>query len=227
MMNNKQLTGQEAQHIQLLDEGQGIHIEMLPAWLSLQQAAVDAGFALKIASGFRDFSRQLNIWNKKFSGLTPVKNAQNERVSLDELSDKQRIHAIMLFSALPGASRHHWGTDIDIYADNMLPKTQTLQLEPWEYQQGGPFAELTRWLQSEAKTFGFYFPYDINRGGIAAEPWHLSYAPIANQCQQLLTCDILAAELSQQDILGKKNLLSILPELYQQYITNVAEVNFG
>ena len=226
MINDQQLTGQTDEHIHFLAQGTGIHSEMLPAWLSVQQAARDAGFSLSIASGFRDFSRQLNIWNRKFCGELAVKDDQNNNRSLDKLSDEARIHAIMRFSALPGASRHHWGTDIDIYADNFLPAGQQLQLEPWEYQQSGPFSELSLWLQEHSKTFGFYFPYDKNRGGIAAEPWHLSYAPLASAYQQQLTPELLAKTLAAQDILAKNTIMKLLPDLYQQYIINIAEVDF-
>ncbi|WDE08235.1 M15 family metallopeptidase [Thalassomonas viridans] len=225
-MNEKQLTGQDTGHIHFLEQGPGIHREMLPAWLALEQAAKAAGFNLCIASGFRDFSRQLSIWNRKFCGELAVKDDNNEVVCLENLSDKECIHAIMRFSALPGASRHHWGTDIDVYAPNLLTEGQKLQLEPWEYEQDGPFAELRLWLEQNCREFGFYFPYNTDRGGVAIEPWHLSYAPLANQCRQAFSLELLTKELAAQEISGKESILALLPELYQQYIVNTAEVNF-
>ncbi|WP_044831613.1 M15 family metallopeptidase [Thalassomonas actiniarum] len=227
MMNEKQLTGQTDSHIHFLEQGPGIHREMLPAWRAMQQAAKEAGFNLTIASGFRSFSRQLSIWNRKFSGELAVKDDDNNIVSLQNLSDEARIYAIMRFSALPGASRHHWGTDIDIYADNLLAQGQKLQLDPWEYQQHGPFAELTLWLEQNSRDYGFYFPYDKDRGGVATEPWHLSYAPLANKCQQMFTLELLTKTLAGQEISGQQTILDLLPQLYQQYIINVTEVNFG
>ena len=227
MMNEKQLTGQEAGHIHFLKQGPGIHREMLPAWLALEQATKEAGFHLAIASGFRDFSRQLSIWNRKFCGELAVKDDNNQILVLENLSEKKCIHAIMRFSALPGASRHHWGTDIDIYADNLLGEGQKLQLEPWEYHAGGPFSELRLWLEHNCREFGFYFPYDTDRGGVAAEPWHLSYAPLANQYRQMFTLELLTRAIAGQDIAGKESILALLPELYQQYIINTAEVDFG
>ena len=44
---------------------------------------------------------------------------------------------ILRWSALPGGSRHHWGTEIDIFDPDLLPQGQSLQLEPWEYESGG------------------------------------------------------------------------------------------
>ena len=31
--------------------------------------------------------------------------------------------------------------------------------------------------------FGFFRPYTTDRGGVAPEPWHLSYAPVAARAQ--------------------------------------------
>ncbi len=31
------------------------------------------------------------------------------------------------------------------------------------------------------REFGFYRPYAVDRGGVHPEPWHLSYAPLAQQ----------------------------------------------
>ncbi len=95
------------------------------------------------------------------------------------LSDEQKVRAILRWSALPGASRHHWGTDFDIYAGNLLPVDTSLALEPWEYTQGHqvPFYQ---WLKNNAGQYGFRFPYQQDRGGVAFEPWHISTMPRQN-----------------------------------------------
>jgi LAS superfamily LD-carboxypeptidase LdcB len=218
------LTGQSNQHIHWLSDKIGIHYEMLTAYKELQAAAKSDNIELKIASGFRSFSRQLAIWQNKFSAQTPVKNDLGGTVDLSNLSNVEKIHAIMLFSALPGASRHHWGCDIDVYAPNLLAVKQTLQLEPWEYQTAGPLYPLSLWLANNADKFGFYFPYDKFRGGVAAEPWHLSYHPIAHQYQQAHNEALLEKAITESDILGKTQLLTLIPELYQRYVSNVAAI---
>ncbi|WP_085297094.1 M15 family metallopeptidase [Cognaticolwellia mytili] len=218
----KILTGQSHQHIYWLSDNVGIHHDMLRDYKSMQAAAKAENIELKIASGFRDFSRQLAIWNNKFIGRATVKDQQGNSVSLSALNDKEKIHAIMLFSALPGASRHHWGCDIDVYAPNLLAIEQTLQLEPWEYQAAGPLYPLALWLTENANKFGFYFPYNKFRGGVAAEPWHLSYQPIAKQYQHQHSETLLAHTIANSDIQGKIELLRSLPNLYQRYICNVA-----
>ncbi len=218
----KILIGQSHQHIHWLSDKLGIHHDMLLDYRKMQAAAKAENIELKIASGFRDFSRQLAIWNNKFSGKAIVKDERDNSIDLSALKDVEKVHAIMLFSALPGASRHHWGCDIDVYAPNLLAAEQTLQLAPWEYQVSGPLYPLTLWLTENANRFGFYFPYDKFRGGIAAEPWHLSYHPIAKLYQQQHNEILLAHTIANSDIQGKIQLLRLLPELYQRYVSNVA-----
>lgn len=216
------LTGQTDQHIHWLSDHIGIHHEMLSDFQKLQAQAKLAGIELTIASGFRSFERQMTIWQNKFSGKAAIKNADNQVIAVDHLSIDEKIHAIMLFSALPGASRHHWGCDIDIYAKNLLPKEQPLALEPWEYETAGYFYPLTLWLAEHAKRFGFFLPYNKFRGGVAQEPWHLSYLPLSQQYQQAYSLALLTSTIAKSDIHGKTQLLAQLPELYQRYIVNIA-----
>lgn len=220
-MNAHQLTGTCESHITWLSDKLGIHTEMLSAWHALQNAAEQDGFSLKIASGFRDFNRQLSIWNRKFSGELATKDEQNNIINFESLTDDEKVDAILLYSALPGTSRHHWGTDIDVYADNLLDNDKSLQLEPWEYEANGPFATLSIWLKEHSEKFGFFLPYDKYRGGVAAEPWHLSYKPIADSCMchSDLTC--ISQAIQQANISGKVAILKKLPQIIKQYVHNV------
>jgi LAS superfamily LD-carboxypeptidase LdcB len=228
------LTGQQTEHLDWLNERIAVHKTVKKPWLAMQQAAKKAGYSLAIASGFRSFERQLLIWNKKFTQQLPVKDKHNKRVDLSQLSDQQKVVAILLYSALPGASRHHWGTDLDLYAPDLLPPKQQLQLESWEYQAKGYFYELSLWLNENAAHFGFYKPYDVYRGGVAVEPWHFSYAPLSCLYQQQLTPHLLYQAISHSNIQGKAIILKELTKLYQHYIINVTDaplnttdINFG
>ena len=205
-------------------KGFGIHQQMRADFQALVTSAAHDHIEINVASGFRSFERQLLIWNNKFNGITPINNHQGEQVNIAKLSEFKIVEAIMLYSALPGASRHHWGCDIDIYSKNLLNE-QPLQLEPWEYSENGPMAALSAWLNANASRFGFYFPYDSFRGGIAAEPWHLSYAPIAQQYQSALTIEQLQQHLVQTDIGGKQAIIDNLPSLFEHYINNVNPYN--
>ena len=198
----------------------GIHQLMLSDFQALVSSAANANIEIKIASGFRSFERQLLIWNNKFTGKTSIKNIDGESINISNLCDVEIIEAILLFTALPGASRHHWGCDIDVYAPNLL-EGQPLQLEPWEYAPSGPMKKLSAWLVDNAGKYGFYFPYDSFRGGVAAEPWHLSYAVLAKQYQSSLSIDLLHALLLQTDIAGKDIIIENLPKIFKRYINNV------
>ncbi|NQY87131.1 MAG: M15 family metallopeptidase [Colwellia sp.] len=203
----------------------GIHQQMTTAFAALKKSAKTAGIELEIASGFRSFERQLQIWNNKFTGNTAIKKANGETLAISGLSDRQIIEAILLYSALPGASRHHWGCDIDVYAPNLLTCGESLQLEPWEYQASGPMEKLSTWLTKHAAEFGFYLPYDCYRGGVAAEPWHLSFAPLAKQYQATFTLQALQECLINSDIASKAVIIDNLTEIAKRYINNTCDLS--
>lgn len=216
-----------AQNSQLPEKKVGIHQQMLPAFQALVAKGQEVGISIEIASGFRSFERQLLIWNNKYTGKTAIKNIDGETLALAELSSLEIIQSILLFSALPGASRHHWGCDIDIYAPNLLPKEQSLQLEPWEYEPTGPMTKLTEFLAKEAQPLGFYFPYDDYRGGVAAEPWHLSYAPLAKKYQQAFDITTLKQYLNKTNIEGKSTIINKLTNIVEQFVLNVNPNNLS
>ncbi len=138
-------------------------------------AARRDGFELAVASGWRSFERQLKIFDEKFRGLRPVLDAQEQPLDLSSLPDNfEKVAAITKFSALPGFSRHHFGTDFDIFAPNLLPAGQKLELTASEYQPGSYFYSLGRWLESNLHLYGFARPF-TGAGLIAYEPWHISH----------------------------------------------------
>lgn len=215
------LTGKTDNHITYLSKNIGIHHDVLSSFQQMQQAAVDDGITIDIASGYRSFARQQQIFNKKFNGQLNVLNSDNQTVDMSVLSDAEKIERILLFSALPGASRHHWGTDIDVYSEELL-QGEKLSLEPWEYQTDGPLAPLTLWLDNNMAKFGFYRPYDKYRGGIAAEPWHLSYAPLADIFDKQFSSEMLTCAIAVSELTAKDEIQAMINHIYQQYITNIA-----
>ncbi|KZN45290.1 M15 family metallopeptidase [Pseudoalteromonas luteoviolacea] len=200
-----------------------VHKEVIKDLDALSKAAKTAGFAFSIASAHRDFQRQAMIWNAKFSGKRPILDKNSAPVDIHHLSDEKIVEAIMLFSALPGTSRHHFGSDLDVYASNCLGAGESLQLEPWEYQSGGPFYEFSCWFDASLSQFGFFRPYDKYRGGVAAEPWHISHLETAYKLEQHVSLNTIQQVISEQDVLGKEAILANLPKLYSQFITNIAK----
>ncbi|MFT4836470.1 MAG: LAS superfamily LD-carboxypeptidase LdcB [Psychromonas sp.] len=220
-MQAKQLTGQVYSHLTQLSNNIYVHKEVVSAFKGLQLAAQKAGFNLQIASGFRSFERQQLIWNNKFSGKIKILNKEGHPLAIDKLSETEKLFAILHWSALPGTSRHHWGTDFDIFDPNCLPAGKKLQLIVREYSEAGYFFELTQWLSENMKSFGFYRPYQKYNGGVAIEPWHISYFPIAQQAIEKLTQPLIEGAILQHNVLAKSLICEQLPIIYKQFICNI------
>ncbi|MDG6882754.1 D-alanyl-D-alanine carboxypeptidase [Phocoenobacter uteri] len=220
------LTGKSTTHLvplpNALSPNHFLQQEAATAFLGLQQKAKQAGFNLQPASSFRNFERQKFIWNAKFNGTRKVHNDNGETLNLSKMNDWQKCQAILRWSAVAGASRHHWGTEIDIFDPDLLPKNQSLQLEPWEYQAGGYFEEFANFMQNYTAYFDFYFPFSTNEQQkdkkIGIEPWHISYQPISSQYQTLFTPEILQLAWQNEDILGKDTLIKHIDTLFSDYI---------
>lgn len=224
IMTPEQLTGKSTPHLTSLLIGKKyfeVHKDVTGDLTKFINAAKQAGFDFHLASGFRSFEQQLTIWNGKYSGQRMLLDSSSKALDIFSLSDKEKIHAILRWSALPGASRHHWGTDFDIYDKAALPPGSTIKLEPREYLQSHqqPFYQ---WLINNAVKYGFYFPYQQDLGGVAIEPWHISHYSTASDCLQELTIEVIRQQLRDEPLLGKKFVLPHLENLYTKYISNLS-----
>ena len=135
--------------------------ETLNAFLQMADAALKDNIDLKIASATRNFDYQKNLWNNKWDAL-PVK--------MDGLT---KFQTILEYSAVPGTSRHHWGTDIDINGAN--PAYFETEKGEEEYE----------WLEQNASSFGFCQTYTAKGPdrptGYNEEKWHWSYLPLSQK----------------------------------------------
>ncbi|MBL1378527.1 M15 family metallopeptidase [Zobellella iuensis] len=223
-MTPEALLGLTEDHLVALKEpGHRLQPQAAAAFAALQAAAAGAGFALTPASSFRGFDRQLAIWNGKFEGSRPLLDADSRPLDALALPEPERILAILRWSALPGTSRHHWGTDLDVYDPTLLPPGQRLRLEPWEYQEGGYFYPLSQWLAANMGHFGFYLPFGRDGGGVAMEPWHLSYRPLAGICAAALTPALVAEAIRARPVAGKTHILNLLDEIFARFIRPATE----
>ncbi|CAI2463656.1 M15 family metallopeptidase [Serratia proteamaculans] len=218
MITPEMLTGCSTEHLVPLSGNHRLQPAAVAAFLAMQQAALAAGFDLQPASTFRDFDRQQAIWNGKFCGQRPVLDKDSRPIDITPLSAAERCEAILRWSALPGASRHHWGSDLDVYDPSLLPAGQKLQLEPWEYQHGGYFYPLNQWMTAHMAEFGFYRPFTEEGDGVAVEPWHLSYRPLAREAEHLLTPALLLAAWKNKDVAGAQWLEEHLPSIFSRFI---------
>jgi LAS superfamily LD-carboxypeptidase LdcB len=145
------------------------------AFIALYTKAKADGVELKIISGTRNFKEQKIIWERKWE-------------KYKSLEPMERALKILEFSAMPGSSRHHWGTDIDINSLNN------------SYFHSGKGRKAYQWLKTHANTFGFYQVYttkDHSRTGYNTEEWHWSYLPLASKY-----LDFYNALVSEKDIKG-------------------------
>ncbi len=168
--------------------GMLINKEALDAFQQMHNAAMDDGIELKIISAFRDFSHQKRIWENKWNGIQVLSG----NIKATEISDpNQRALEILKYSAMPGTSRHHWGTDIDI---NSLNNT---------YFENGKGKTEYDWLRENASNFGFCQPYtprdQRNNKGYEEEKWHWSYMPVAAVYLQIFADSVTYADLQEFD----------------------------
>jgi len=217
-----QLTGRARTHLQELTEPRcTLHRDVVAPFLAMRAAARVAGIDLVPVSSFRDFERQLAIWNAKFRGERPLLALDGALLDAAALSPAERIAAILAWSAIPGASRHHWGTDFDVIDAAATSDDYQPQLAPAEYAPGGVYAALTAWLDANSTTFGFFRPYRTARGGVQPEPWHLSYAPVANQALRQFAPAMLREALQGCDLEGRDELLASLDDLFGRYVARI------
>jgi len=219
----EELLGLTDRHLAVLPSGQRLHKDIISDFEAMQKAATAAGFDLQVASGFRDFTRQKMIWNNKFSGQRPVLDLSGNSIDIDALTNEEKVISILTFSALPGLSRHHWGTDFDFYDAAGLPENYQLKLEEHEYINYGPCSGLSEWLKHNMTNFGFDAPYAVYNGGIAREPWHLSHTKVAVQFHNKLATIApvaFANILKEQHVLGTEEIVNNLDTILSKYVFN-------
>lgn len=223
------LTGRTGSHLCSSSEaetlGATVHQEVVAPFTSLRNEARRAGFEPEIVSAFRSFDHQLSIWNRKAAGELAVLDDEANPLDVRALADEDLVFAILRWSALPGASRHHWGTELDVIDAAARPEGYEVRLVPEEVAPGGIFGPLHDWLDERIRTgasFGFFRPYDRDRGGVAPERWHLSCGPVAAPLASALTVDALRHALEDADMRLRETVLALLPEIHERFVANTA-----
>lgn len=210
--------GCDEQLLRELDSGVLLHGDVIKPFQTMCDTATRDGLNITVASGYRSFARQLAIWNDKVRGVRPVLNDSGHPLDLATLTDHDKVMAILRWSALPGCSRHHWGTDMDIWDAAAVTSDYRLQLVPGEYAGTGPFSRLSEWLQEHAAGFGFIRPYAIDHGGVAPEPWHLSYLPVARLFEEKLDTAFLYKVLDNDRLELRDAVLANLDTIMARFV---------
>ncbi len=214
------LTGQHNPDLLPADNGSAhmLQQDVVPAWQALCQAAQEQGMQPAIASAYRSFERQRSIWNAKASGQRPLLDDQGQALDANSLSEREKLFAMLRWSAIPGCSRHHWGTDIDIYDAAAVSPDYKLQLITTEYSDNGPFALLNQWLNHYLPDSLFFRPYASDNGGIAPERWHLSCRHIAERYETMLDEGRMIDWLLTQDIALKACIRQHWHDIFHRYV---------
>ncbi|MDQ7990540.1 MAG: M15 family metallopeptidase [Candidatus Dactylopiibacterium sp.] len=222
MLADEALTGRSDSHVRAFALPGGASFRAQPqageALLALHAAAAQAGIDLAVASAWRGFVDQARIWQAKWRGERPLYDAHGQPLDYAALDEAGRVAAILEWSALPGASRHHWGSEFDVYDRAALPEGYRLQLLPAEYAPDGPFARLSAWLDAHMAAFGFFRPYDAERGGMHVEPWHLSFAPVSLPALPRLTPALMAHALSGSELGGEALVRAQLAQIHARQV---------
>lgn len=222
MLNDLELTGRARSHVTQRDDlGAAIHPHALESFLAMKAEIAREGMDIAITSGFRDFAAQQRIWDLKWSGQRPLFDSTGRVRDPAPLAPTDLMEAILCWSALPGASRHHWGSELDVIDRAAMPEGYRVQLLPEETEPGGIFHPLHCWLDANIARFGFFRPYRTARGGVQPEAWHLSFAPVAVPALAALTPELIGSAVRESDMLGKASVLERLDDLHRRYIVNI------
>lgn len=221
----RQLLGLDAAHVVAMPAqaciGQvSIHPDVMTAFLTLRERAARAGIDLRAVSGYRSFERQLLIWNGKARGERALLDEQENPLDPRALGEQDLMEAILRWSALPGASRHHWGSDLDVVDAAALAPGQRPALERSWFAPGAPFARLAAWLDSmlgSEGSEGFFRPFPGGGAGVAEEPWHLSFAPLSSRCESLVDTGLLRTVLAAAGIALADLVDQQLGQLLERY----------
>lgn len=155
------------------------------AFKRMHAAALKDSIQLTIISATRNFESQKGIWEAKWTGARLV---DDEDISKTIADTRQRALKILEYSSMPGSSRHHWGTDIDL---NNLNDRHFLS---------GEGKKVYEWLRAHAHEYGYCQPYSPKGAdrpdGYNEEKWHWSYMPVSKKLT-LLAKEELKNEMIQ------------------------------
>jgi LAS superfamily LD-carboxypeptidase LdcB len=158
--------------------------ETAVAFMKMSDAAAKDGVTLQVVSAMRTFDQQRSIWESKWNGHRSTHEGRLSR----EMSGLEKAKIILTYSAMPGTSRHHWGTDIDI--NNTRP----------EYFATSQGRNVYAWLQNNAHNYGFcqtYAQQNPAGEGYSIEKWHWSYMPLGKKF-----LDVYRQSITQENISG-------------------------
>ncbi len=138
-----------------------LQVKVYDALQKMIVAASKKNIKIDVVSAYRSFDHQNRLWKTKY-----------EKFINRGYSVKGAVYKIIEYTAIPGTSRHHWGTEVDL-RDSSKRNTK--------YLKSDSNSKYQKWMQENAHKFGFYLAYTDNkfRKGYNYESWHYSYREIS------------------------------------------------
>ena len=129
---------------------------IIPELQQMMQAAQKSGVILVIRSPYRDYERQIYLFNRKIKAYMKKKMSYLEAYRTTAQS-----------VTIPGASEHQVGLALDITSNSYTTLTQGFA----DTKEG-------KWLANHSYEYGFILRYPDGKEditGISFEPWHFRY----------------------------------------------------
>lgn len=181
--------------------------DVFAAFLVMYEAALKDGVRLRIVSATRNFESQKRIWENKWTGKTRIENGKDASKYFP--LPEERALKILEYSSMPGTSRHHWGTDVDVNALH----------NGWF--ESGEGLKVYQWLVSHASLYGFCQPYTAlgpdRPTGYQEEKWHWTYVPMASIIQRKAESVLKNTDIS--GFLGSETAVDI--DVVGRYISGI------
>lgn len=187
-------------------EGLYLRADAYEAFKKMYEHALKDSIRLQIRSATRNFNYQKGIWEAKWTGQRLIESGENLAETTPD--PKERALKILRYSSMPGTSRHHWGTDIDLnsFENSWFEKGEGL--------------DIYNWLKEHAHEYGFCQPYSAGRPtGYWEERWHWTYMPVS----QKLTA-LAANELKNEMITGfLGSETAVMIDVVNKYVLGIDE----
>ena len=190
-----------------------MHKDAKKAFDKMKAAAAKENINLEVVSAYRSFQRQKEIFERKYKNFTS-----------SGMSPEDAIEKIIEYSTIPGTSRHHWGTDLDIIDANR-PRLADPLLQK-HFHGNGSYCNMKMWMDENSEKFGFFEAYtnNGNRKGFKYEPWHFSYAPISIPMLKSYQSKIdVNKMLSEEKIIGSEHFSDAFISRYIE--ENIMDIN--
>ena len=196
----------------LYGDGFQVRKEAYDAFISMKNAALKDNISIEVVSSYRNFAHQNRIWERKYKANTE-----------QGLSPDKAIEKIIEYSTIPGTSRHHWGTDMDLI-DGNVPQPKNV-LSPEHFEGNGNYVKFKKWMDEHSRDYGFYLVYndDPDRKGVKYEPWHYSYKALSYDYLKAYRKLNLKDILSNESLLGHEYLTDTFLDMYRA--NNILDIN--